>query len=108
MKAHALFKNDIDYVVKDNGEGPEIIIVDEFTGRLMFGRRYSEGLHQAKEAKERGTDQRAATPGGATPAHTSARAHAQRARAARAAGAERGGGRSGHGLDRVRPPQHAP
>src|SRR5947208_9509117 len=52
MKAHALFKNDIDYVVKDNGEGPEVIIVDENTGRLMFGRRYSDGLHQAIEAKE--------------------------------------------------------
>ncbi|MGC8667555.1 MAG: preprotein translocase subunit SecA [Chthonomonadales bacterium] len=48
MKAHALFKRDIDYVVKDG----EIIIVDEFTGRLMFGRRYSDGLHQAIEAKE--------------------------------------------------------
>jgi len=52
MKAHATFKKDIDYVIKDNGEGPEIIIVDEFTGRLMFGRRYSDGLHQAIEAKE--------------------------------------------------------
>lgn len=48
MKSHALFKKDIDYVVKDG----EIIIVDEFTGRLMFGRRYSDGLHQAIEAKE--------------------------------------------------------
>lgn len=48
MKAHALFKKDIDYVVRDG----EIIIVDEFTGRLMFGRRYSDGLHQAIEAKE--------------------------------------------------------
>ena len=48
MKAHALFKKDVDYVVKDG----EIIIVDEFTGRLMFGRRYSDGLHQAIEAKE--------------------------------------------------------
>lgn len=48
LKAHALFKKDKDYVVKDN----EIIIVDEFTGRLMQGRRYSEGLHQAIEAKE--------------------------------------------------------
>ncbi len=48
MKAHALFKKDIDYVVKDG----EIIIVDEFTGRLMFGRRYSDGLHQSIEAKE--------------------------------------------------------
>jgi len=49
LKAHALFKRDRDYVVK-NGQ---VIIVDEFTGRLMVGRRYSEGLHQAIEAKER-------------------------------------------------------
>jgi preprotein translocase subunit SecA len=49
LKAHALFKKDKDYVVRDG----EIIIVDEFTGRLMVGRRYSEGLHQAIEAKER-------------------------------------------------------
>jgi preprotein translocase subunit SecA len=48
LKAHILFKRDKDYVVKDG----EIIIVDEFTGRLMPGRRYSEGLHQAIEAKE--------------------------------------------------------
>jgi preprotein translocase subunit SecA len=49
LKAHVLFKRDRDYVVKDG----QVIIVDEFTGRLMFGRRYSEGLHQAIEAKER-------------------------------------------------------
>jgi preprotein translocase subunit SecA len=48
LKAHALFKKDKDYVIKDG----EIIIVDEFTGRLMEGRRYSDGLHQAIEAKE--------------------------------------------------------
>ena len=48
LKAHALFKCDRDYIVKEG----EVIIVDEFTGRLMFGRRYSEGLHQAIEAKE--------------------------------------------------------
>jgi len=48
LKAHGLMKRDVDYVVKDG----EIIIVDEFTGRLMYGRRYSEGLHQAIEAKE--------------------------------------------------------
>jgi preprotein translocase subunit SecA len=48
LKAHALFRKDKDYVVRDG----EIIIVDEFTGRLMVGRRYSEGLHQAIEAKE--------------------------------------------------------
>ena len=52
LKANGVFRKDIDYVVKDNGEGPEIIIVDENTGRLMFGRRYSDGLHQAIEAKE--------------------------------------------------------
>ena len=49
LKAHKLYKRDIDYVVKDG----EVIIVDEFTGRLMIGRRYSDGLHQAIEAKER-------------------------------------------------------
>jgi preprotein translocase subunit SecA len=54
LKAHVLFKRDKDYVVQ-NGE---VIIVDEFTGRLMFGRRYSEGLHQAIEAKERVAVQR--------------------------------------------------
>ncbi len=51
MKARGLMKKDIDYVIKDG----EIIIVDEFTGRLMYGRRYNEGLHQAIEAKERVT-----------------------------------------------------
>ena len=49
LKAQVIFKRDRDYVVKDG----QVIIVDEFTGRLMFGRRYSEGLHQAIEAKER-------------------------------------------------------
>ncbi|MGI6327945.1 MAG: preprotein translocase subunit SecA [Dethiobacteria bacterium] len=49
LKAHALMKKDRDYVVKDG----EVVIVDEFTGRLMFGRRYSDGLHQAIEAKEK-------------------------------------------------------
>lgn len=48
LKAHIIMKRDVDYVSKDG----EIVIVDEFTGRLMFGRRYSEGLHQAIEAKE--------------------------------------------------------
>ncbi|MFI3209897.1 MAG: preprotein translocase subunit SecA [Peptostreptococcaceae bacterium] len=48
LKAHKNMKSDIDYVCKDG----EVVIVDEFTGRLMFGRRYSEGLHQAIEAKE--------------------------------------------------------
>jgi preprotein translocase subunit SecA len=48
LRAHALFKRDVDYVVKDG----EVIIVDEFTGRLMPGRRWSDGLHQAVEAKE--------------------------------------------------------
>ncbi|MDY0087906.1 MAG: preprotein translocase subunit SecA, partial [Coriobacteriia bacterium] len=49
LKAQFLFKKDVEYVVKDG----EVIIVDEFTGRLMYGRRYSEGLHQAIEAKEK-------------------------------------------------------
>ncbi|MGC9372226.1 MAG: preprotein translocase subunit SecA [Thermovirgaceae bacterium] len=49
LKAHHLFERDVHYVIKDG----EIVIVDEFTGRLMFGRRYSDGLHQAIEAKER-------------------------------------------------------
>jgi len=49
LKAYALMKRDRDYVVKDG----EVVIVDEFTGRLMFGRRYSDGLHQAIEAKEK-------------------------------------------------------
>ena len=49
LKAHALFKKDVDYVLKDG----QVIIVDEFTGRIMPGRRYSDGLHQALEAKER-------------------------------------------------------
>ncbi|HSR68538.1 MAG TPA: preprotein translocase subunit SecA [Acidobacteriota bacterium] len=48
LKAHALFKRDVDYMVKDG----QVVIVDEFTGRLMPGRRYSDGLHQALEAKE--------------------------------------------------------
>jgi preprotein translocase subunit SecA len=48
LKAHTLFKRDVDYVVKSG----EVVIVDEFTGRLMAGRRYSDGLHQALEAKE--------------------------------------------------------
>ncbi|CCW34189.1 protein translocase subunit secA [Chthonomonas calidirosea] len=54
LKAHGVFRRDVDYVVKTINEedGPEIIIVDENTGRLMFGRRYSDGLHQAIEAKE--------------------------------------------------------
>jgi preprotein translocase SecA subunit len=49
VKAHSLFKKDVDYIIKDG----EVIIVDEFTGHLMIGRRYSEGLHQAIEAKEK-------------------------------------------------------
>ncbi len=48
LRAHAIFQNDKDYIVRDG----EVIIVDEFTGRMMIGRRYSEGLHQAIEAKE--------------------------------------------------------
>ena len=49
LKAHLLFKKDVDYIVRDN----QVIIVDEFTGRTMEGRRYSDGLHQALEAKEK-------------------------------------------------------
>src|SRR5581483_393541 len=49
LRAHTLFQRDVDYVVKDG----EVIIVDEFTGRLMPGRRWSDGLHQAVEAKEK-------------------------------------------------------
>ena len=48
LKAHKVFKRDVDYIVQDN----QVVIVDEFTGRLMHGRRYSDGLHQALEAKE--------------------------------------------------------
>ena len=48
LKAHTLFKRDVHYVVKDD----EVLIVDEFTGRILPGRRYSDGLHQALEAKE--------------------------------------------------------
>ncbi|HXW86468.1 MAG TPA: preprotein translocase subunit SecA, partial [Candidatus Bathyarchaeia archaeon] len=48
LRAHALFRRDVDYVVKDG----EVLIVDEFTGRILAGRRYSDGLHQALEAKE--------------------------------------------------------
>ena len=54
LRAHTLYKRDRDYVVKDG----EVVIVDEFTGRMMIGRRYSEGLHQAIEAKERVAIQR--------------------------------------------------
>ena len=54
LRAHALMKRDVDYVVKDG----QVIIVDEFTGRLMIGRRYSDGLHQAIEAKEHVTVER--------------------------------------------------
>ena len=50
LKAHTLFKRDVDYIVKDG----EVVIVDEFTGRLMPGRRYSEGLHQALGGQGKG------------------------------------------------------
>ena len=53
LRAHYLMFRDQDYVVKDD----EVLIVDEFTGRIMPGRRYSDGLHQAIEAKEHGEDQ---------------------------------------------------
>ena len=49
LKAHKIFNKDTDYLVKDN----QVIIIDEFTGRMMEGRRFSDGLHQALEAKER-------------------------------------------------------
>ncbi len=52
LKAHKLFKLDEDYIIKETDKGVEVVIVDEFTGRLMDGRRYSDGLHQAIEAKE--------------------------------------------------------
>ena len=48
IRAHGIMNRDVDYVVKDG----EVLIVDEFTGRIMYGRRYNEGLHQAIEAKE--------------------------------------------------------
>ena len=60
IKAHGVMKRDIDYVVKDG----QVIIVDEFTGRLMFGRRYNEGLHQAYRGQgARGGCQRVQDPG---------------------------------------------
>ena len=49
LRAHKLFARDVDYIVKDG----QVVIIDEFTGRMMAGRRYSEGLHQALEAKEK-------------------------------------------------------
>jgi preprotein translocase subunit SecA len=53
LKAHAVYKKDIDYLVKTNEQGKtEVVIIDEFTGRPMYGRRWSDGLHQAVEAKE--------------------------------------------------------
>src|ERR1022692_2109353 len=52
LRAHVLYQRDREYVVRDGEEGPEVVIVDEFTGRLMPGRRWSDGLHQAVEAKE--------------------------------------------------------
>ena len=58
LKAHALFQKDKDYIVKND----EVIIIDEFTGRMMEGRRYSEGLHQALEAKEQVPSSRKTSP----------------------------------------------
>ncbi len=52
LRAHVLYQRDREYVIRDSDEGPEVVIVDEFTGRLMPGRRWSDGLHQAVEAKE--------------------------------------------------------
>ena len=54
LRAHTLFERDVDYMVKDG----KVVIVDEFTGRLMPGRRWSDGLHQAVEAKEKVTIER--------------------------------------------------
>lgn len=53
LRAHKLFRRDKDYIVRDTPQGGEVVIIDEFSGRMMPGRRYSEGLHQALEAKER-------------------------------------------------------
>ena len=52
LKAHTLFQKDRDYIVRGAGDAGQVIIIDEFTGRMMEGRRFSEGLHQALEAKE--------------------------------------------------------
>jgi preprotein translocase subunit SecA len=53
LRAHTLFKRDVEYIVKNNDQNePEVVLIDEFTGRMMAGRRLSEGLHQAIEAKE--------------------------------------------------------
>jgi len=52
LKAHVLFQKDRDYIVRGTGEAGQVIIIDEFTGRMMEGRRFSDGLHQALEAKE--------------------------------------------------------
>ncbi|MCP5405397.1 MAG: preprotein translocase subunit SecA [Pseudomonadaceae bacterium] len=52
LRAHVLFRRDVEYILKDNGKGPEVVLIDEFTGRMMPGRRLSDGLHQAIEAKE--------------------------------------------------------
>jgi len=52
LRAHKLFRRDKDYIVRQTAEGGEVVIIDEFSGRMMPGRRYSEGLHQALEAKE--------------------------------------------------------
>lgn len=52
LRAHAVYECDREYVIEDSGEGPEVVIVDEFTGRAMYGRQWSDGLHQAIETKE--------------------------------------------------------
>jgi len=52
LRAHVLYQRDREYLIRDGDDGPEVVIVDEFTGRLMPGRRWSDGLHQAVEAKE--------------------------------------------------------
>ena len=77
LKAHTLFKRDVDYIVKDG----EVIIVDEFTGRLMPGRRWSDGLHQAVEAKE-GVRDRAREPDARDDHHPELLPHVREARPA--------------------------
>ncbi|HXA49443.1 MAG TPA: preprotein translocase subunit SecA [Candidatus Acidoferrum sp.] len=52
LRAHVLYRRDTEYLIRDGDEGPEVVIIDEFTGRIMPGRRWSDGLHQAVEAKE--------------------------------------------------------
>ena len=105
IKAHGTMKRDIDYVVKDG----EVVIVDEFTGRLMFGRRYSEGLHQAIEAKEHVTVARESKTLATITFQNYFRLYKQALRYDRY-GADRGGGIRHHLQPRHHrdPHQHAP